>query len=174
MGRPIETGRGPFEPMNRRMMPRAAIWALLTGLWVILPPGQVFAQSPSPASGGRVIPTPANGAGLAPSPLPSAVGSQPAVPAEVKAQLEKFQAARDAYLQKQHELAQQLQGATDAQRKLLRDQLQTLRREWLEKSIQFRREITDRIPSDVMRFDLLNKAKPAAVEGPVKRDRRLN
>jgi hypothetical protein len=95
------------------------------------------------------------------------------VPAEVRAQLERFQTARDAYLKRQQDLTQQLKGATDAQRKLLREQLQVLRREWLEKSIQFRRELTDHLPPDVLHFEALRN-KPAPVDTPSKRDRRLN
>lgn len=160
------------------------IWALslvcAQAIWVQGVHAQATATpSSSSASSGKVIGLQTGGTSsgsdaLAPS--TAVVGPRldlQAVPSEVKAQLERFQTARDAYLKRQQDLTQQLKGATDAQRKLLREQLQVLRREWLEKSIQFRRELTDHLPPDVLHFEALRN-KPAPVDTPSKRDRRLN
>ena len=111
------------------------------------------------------------------SAVPGAVrptrGEQQPVSAEIRAQLLKFESARDAYLKRQKELMQQLKGASDEQRKVVRDQLKGLREQWLEQSLQFRREARGRIAdlkTELPQFEALKNSKPSLDNKP---DRRL-
>lgn len=104
---------------------------------------------------------------------PTRAEQQP-VSAEIKAQLQKFETARDAYLKRQKELAAMLKGASEDQRKAVREQLKTLRDQWLEQSIQFRREVQSRIPdlkTEIPQFETLAKGKLSV--DTTKPDRRL-
>jgi hypothetical protein len=91
-------------------------------------------------------------------------GDTVAIPAEIKAQLQQFQSARDAYLKKQKELMQQLKGSGDEQRRAVREQLQVLRQEWLDRSLAFRREVSDRLPPDLRGFGVLDSKAASAAE----------
>ncbi|MBL9171223.1 MAG: hypothetical protein JNN07_26055 [Verrucomicrobiales bacterium] len=134
--------------------------------------------APITAGAGRVVEF-QNGSVLQPgdSLIPSAVrpsrGEQQPVSAEIRAQLLKFESARDAYLKRQKELTQQLKGAGEDQRKAVRDQLKGLREQWLEQSLQFRREARSRIAdlkTELPQFEALKGNKPALDTKP---DRRL-
>ena len=131
--------------------------------------------SATPPPAGRVIALPTDASAVTLPVGPSAAGAfvkgdQATVPAEIKAQLQQFQAARDSYLKKQKELTQQLRGSSDEQRKLVREQLQVLRQEWLDRSLTFRREVSDRLPPDLRGFGVLESKK--AVSTDLRRDNR--
>lgn len=109
-----------------------------------------------------------------PGALRATRAEQQPVSAEIRAQLLKFESARDAYLKRQKELSQQLKGAGEEQRKVVREQLKGLRDQWLEQSLQFRREARSRIAdlkTDLPQFEALKNSKPALDGG--KPDRRL-
>ncbi len=135
-------------------------------------PTLTSAATPPPS--GRIITQPESTSQTLPS-TPTAEGTlvkgdPVAIPTEIKAQLQQFQSARDAYLKKQKELAQQLKGSGEEQRKLVREQLQVLRRDWLERSLAFRREVSDRVPPDLRGFGILESKKTSAVDS--RRDHR--
>lgn len=158
----------------------------------ILSSGVLWAQDKpvtDPAEGGTPSTTSASSAGRVlefqngsvvqsgESAVPSAIrptrGEQQPVSAEIRAQLLKFESARDAYLKRQKELMQQLKGAGEDQRKTVRDQLKGLREQWLEQSLQFRREARGRIAdlkTELPQFEALKNAKPTLDTKP---DRRL-
>lgn len=82
--------------------------------------------------------------------------------AEIKVQLDAFKNARDAYLAKQRELSEQMRGAPADRRRDVQLQLETLRREWFERSRSFREEAQKRMPDlrDLPRFEALGKRPP--------------
>ena len=70
---------------------------------------------------------------------------RPALSPEILEQLRsKFEFSRESYLKRQEELKRLLQGATEAQRKLVRDQIKESRQRWLEQAREFRDEAKDR------------------------------
>ncbi|MBM3847158.1 MAG: hypothetical protein FJ405_12850 [Verrucomicrobia bacterium] len=103
----------------------------------------------------------------------TARGEAAAVSAEVQAQLEKFEAARDSYLKRQKELSEQLRASALTERKKVRAQMEDLRKQWLDASMQLRREAQSRIPDlkNFSKFETLGPTRAAVDE--VKRDKRL-
>lgn len=150
---------------------------LVLGVFGLAAMGQQIPSTTPPVQtpAGRVItlPTDASTVNVPLGPTASSAsvkGDQAAVPAEIKAQLQQFQAARDSYLKKQKELTQQLKGSSDEQRRLVREQLHVLRQEWLDRSLAFRREVSDRLPPDLRGFGVLESKK--AVSTDLRRDNR--
>lgn len=82
--------------------------------------------------------------------------------AEIKVQLDAFKNARDAYLAKQRELSEQMRGAPADRRRDVQLQLETLRREWFDRSRSFREEAQKRMPDlrDLPRYEALGKRPP--------------
>jgi hypothetical protein len=92
---------------------------------------------------------------------------------EVKAQLQKFDLARESYLRRQKELADQVKASSVSDRKQLRAQMEELRKQWIDASFQLRKEAQARIPDlrSLSRFEALGAAK--ALTDDAKRDKRL-
>ncbi len=67
------------------------------------------------------------------------------LPPELRALITDFIADRDHYLDKQKALLAKLQGATDEQRAIIRQQLQANREAFLEEAQSFRKEIKEQL-----------------------------
>ena len=68
-----------------------------------------------------------------------------ALPPEIKAQLQKFEAAREAYLKQQEELRRKEQSSTDEERKIIRQRIQESHDAWVERAKQYRDEARERV-----------------------------
>jgi cell division septum initiation protein DivIVA len=62
----------------------------------------------------------------------------------VRAQLQRFQQEARKYLEQQEALRKRLQGATEEERVRVRQQLQNLREQWLERARELRKQFRDR------------------------------
>jgi hypothetical protein len=126
-------------------------WLLMAAL---TSPGQT-STDPAPAavdSGGRVIApsSPSDSPLVNVSPRPTRDEQRP-LPTEVEARINRFKADARAYLERQEALRKQFQGASAEERARIRAQLETLRREWLERAKELRRDFSER------RADLADK-----------------
>jgi hypothetical protein len=113
----------------------------------------VRAQDPNSTSAntqdrvGRVITAdpPANTSVNGVGPITPLVAERNSVSPEVKNRLQDFRRQADAYVQQQEDLRKQLLGAaTDAERERIRQQLRTVREQWLEIQRQVREDTKER------------------------------
>jgi hypothetical protein len=87
----------------------------------------------------------------APTVLRPTLDDRPDLTPEVKARIEAFRRDARAYLEKQQALTRELLGANDEQRASIREKLEEVRQQWLERSRQMAEEFRDR------REDLIRK-----------------
>ena len=69
---------------------------------------------------------------------------RPNLPPEVQALIERMKQEARAYLTREQALKKQLQGANDKERAAIRQQLDTLRTQWVERSKEIRKEYKER------------------------------
>jgi hypothetical protein len=69
---------------------------------------------------------------------------RPNLPPEVQNLVERFKQDARAYRERQDALARQLQGANDKDRAAIRQQLEALRNQWVERSKEIRKEYKER------------------------------
>lgn len=69
---------------------------------------------------------------------------RPNLPPEVQALIERMKQESRAYLTREQALKKQLQGANDKERAIIRQQLEALRVEWIERSKEIRKEYKER------------------------------
>ena len=69
---------------------------------------------------------------------------RPNLPPEVQALIERMKQEARAYLTREQELKKQLQGANDKERAAIRQQLDVLRTQWVERSKEIRKEYKER------------------------------
>ena len=69
---------------------------------------------------------------------------RPNLPPEVQALVEKFKRDARAYRDREDALKKQLDGASDKERAVIREQLRELRAQWLERTKEMRKEYKDR------------------------------
>lgn len=125
----------------------------VVALWFCLAAASVWAQntvSPTPQkpAEGRVI-VPEEPVQVSPTDAttpkrPSRPERQELTP-EIKDKLKQFNVAREAYIAKQTELEKKARGASDEERRKIREQLKERRERWLEQAKKFRDESRDRL-----------------------------
>ena len=87
---------------------------------------------------------------------------------EVALRVDRFKRDARAYLERQEALRKQIQGANEEERIRIREQLENLRRQWLERSRQMREEFQDRRAELMQRLpdhrEMLENARDTARE----------
>ncbi|MBI5386340.1 MAG: hypothetical protein HZA90_16845 [Verrucomicrobia bacterium] len=111
---------------------------------------------PAPVRHGQIVvpeKPPVNGPAVAVDVRPT-LAERRALPPEVRARIDRFRDDARRYLEQQEKLRKLLQGANDEDRARIRAELQALREQWVERSLELRkefkerqRELADRLPS---------------------------
>ncbi len=92
------------------------------------------------------------------------------ISSEVQEEIKKFQAAREAYLSRQKELARKLKDASSDDRDLARAVLSELREKWLEQQRAARQEFLDRATE--IREAFKNRERDKVIEATLEEGRR--
>jgi GTP1/Obg family GTP-binding protein len=71
--------------------------------------------------------------------------TRPALPPEVQAKIERFKIDARNYVAQQEALKKQLAGASEDERRVLRERIRILREAWLERAREIRKEYKDRL-----------------------------
>lgn len=96
---------------------------------------------------------------------------RPVLPPEVRARIEQFKNDARKYLAQQEELKKRLEGANDKERAMVRRQIEDLRRQWLERAREMRKEFRER-QADLMDKmpdyrEVISSARNAALQQAV-------
>ncbi len=101
---------------------------------------------------------------------------RPNLPPEVQALVERFKQDARAYRERQAALTKQLQGANDKERAAIRQQLEGLRTQWVERSKEIRKEYKERQAELADKLtdyrELLDNARTTATQDSGGRPRR--
>jgi hypothetical protein len=152
-------------------------WTSGLVLAALLAAGPVFAQNStgdvkptrpdSPSDEVNIITEQGKKIGLPERPRPSsgvtAVRPEVQQPVELKNLIERFQSARQLYLQRQKQLAIQLRQANDEQRAELREQMRDNLDQWREQQLEFRTQMKDRAVE--LRRELQGELRDVVEEG---------
>jgi hypothetical protein len=154
MGKPKKETSAPVNFM-KHILHLAAVIGLATA-FSAFGQGQPGPGNPPPGGMpddrvGRIVTPQPPGGNLDPVGVANTRPTRPernAVSPQVQDKLNNFKDEADKYVRKQQELRKQLLGAaTDAERERIREQLRTIRDNWLEQARTVREESRDRLPA---------------------------
>jgi hypothetical protein len=101
---------------------------------------------------------------------------RPNLPPEVQSRIERFKVDARAYLARQEALKKELQGANDKERAIIREKLNELREQWLERAREMRKEYKERqaeLADKLTEYrELLDKSRSTSIQDTGGRTRR--